>query len=67
MSPRNGGGEQQLQVAVVDKPHLAVDGRSLCGRVTVDELDLYSHSVGLLAWNGGPLQRCVHARPRSSQ
>jgi hypothetical protein len=51
--------EPRLQVAAVHKLHLAVDGRALCGRVIVDELDVYSDEAGLLAWNGGPLERCA--------
>ena len=33
---------RRVQVAAVDKLHMTVDGRTLCGLVTVDELDLYS-------------------------
>ena len=51
--------EPRLQVAAVDRLHLAVDGHALCGRVIVDELDVYSDEAGLTAWNGGPLQRCA--------
>jgi hypothetical protein len=46
--PRNA--RRRVQVAAVDKLHLTVDGRTLCGLVTVDELDLYSDDVALRAW-----------------
>ena len=61
MSARSGqrGLEPRLQVAALDRLHLAVDGRALCGRVIVDELDVYSDEAGLSAWNCGPLQRCA--------
>jgi hypothetical protein len=36
----------RLRVAAVDKLHLAVGGRALCGRVIVDELDAYSDEGG---------------------
>jgi hypothetical protein len=50
--------EQRLRVAAVDKLHLAIDGRSLCGRLEVADKDTYDDQAGLLAWNGGPLERC---------
>jgi hypothetical protein len=56
--PRNA--RRPVQVAAVDKLHLTVDGRTLCGLVTVDELDLYSDEVALRAWNIGPLEQCAH-------
>ena len=49
----------RLGVAAAGRLHLAVDGRSLCGRVMADELDLYSDGAGLRAWNTGPLERCA--------
>jgi len=52
----------RLQVAAVDKLHLTVDGRSLCGLLTVDALDVYGNDVGLRAWNGGPLEQCTQCR-----
>jgi hypothetical protein len=52
---------QQLRLGVVaaGRLHLAVDGRSLCGRVMADERDLYGDEAGLRAWNNGPLERCA--------
>jgi len=50
---------RRVQVAAVDKLHLAVDGRALCGLVTVDELDLYSDEVALRAWNTSALEQCA--------
>jgi hypothetical protein len=49
--PRRGELEPRLQVAALDRLHLAVDGRTLCGRAIVDELDVYSDEAGLTAWN----------------
>jgi len=49
----------RLQVVAVDKLHLAVDGRALCGLVIVDEVDAYGDEAGLSAWNRGPLERCA--------
>ena len=40
---------RHVHVAAVDKLHLTVDGRTLCGLLTVDELDLYSDEVALRA------------------
>ena len=48
----------RLQVAALGALHLAVDGLSLCGRVRIDEPDIYSDEAGLAVWNGGPLARC---------
>jgi hypothetical protein len=62
MRLRNGPGQnegQRLRVVAASRLHLAVDGRSLCGRLMVDELDVYRDEVGLLAWNDGPLERCA--------
>lgn len=50
---------RRVQVAAVDKLHMTVDGRTLCGLVAVDELDLYSDEVALRAWNLGPLEQCA--------
>jgi hypothetical protein len=50
---------RRVQVAAVDKLHLTVDGRTLCGLVTVAELDLYSDEVALRAWNIGRLEQCA--------
>ena len=46
----------------MDKLHLTVDGRSLCGLLTIDELDVYDDAVGLRAWNDGPLEQCSQCR-----
>ena len=43
----------------MEKLHLTVDSRSLCGLVTACELDLYSDQVALCAWNTGPLEQCA--------
>jgi hypothetical protein len=51
--------EARLAVVAAGRLHLAVDGRSLCGRVMADKRDLYSDEAGLPAWNNGPLERCV--------
>jgi hypothetical protein len=51
------GRRERLRVAALAKLHLALDGRSLCGRA-IDELDAYSDETGLRAWNDGPLERC---------
>jgi hypothetical protein len=51
-----------LRVAAVEKLHLTVDGRSLCGLLTIDELDVYDDAVGLRAWNDGPLEHCAQCR-----
>ncbi len=48
----------RLQVAALGRLHLAVDGRSLCGQVTIKEPDIYQNEAGLLAWNRGVLERC---------
>ena len=53
---------RRVQVAAVQKQHPTVDSRSLCGLVTVDELDLYSDEVALRAWNTGPLAQCAQCR-----
>jgi len=53
---------RRVQVAAVDKLHLTVDGRTLCGLLTVDELDLYSDEVALRAWNDGQLEQCSQCR-----
>jgi hypothetical protein len=50
--------KRRLQVSVVEKLHLTIDGRSLCGLVTIDESDVYDDAAGLRAWNDGPLEQC---------
>jgi hypothetical protein len=50
---------RRVQVAAVEKLHLTVNDRTLCGLVTVDRLDLYSDEAGLRAWNTGPLEQCA--------
>ncbi len=47
----------RLRVAAVDRLHLAVDGRALCGRA-IEDADVYEDDAGLPAWNDGPLERC---------
>ena len=47
-----------MQVAAVEKLHLTVSDRTLCGLVTVDQLDVHSDEAGLRAWNTGPLEQC---------
>jgi hypothetical protein len=54
-----GNDRRRLQVAAVEKLHLTVDDRTLCGFVTVDELDAYQDEAGLRAWNDGPLEQCA--------
>jgi hypothetical protein len=60
MSTRNHrrDGAPRLQVTALGALHLAVDGRRLCGRVRIDEPDIYSDDAGLAVWNDGPLARC---------
>ncbi|MGA2014973.1 MAG: hypothetical protein ABSH51_31210 [Solirubrobacteraceae bacterium] len=48
----------RLQVAALGRLHLAVDGRSLCGRVAIPEPDIYEDEAGLLAGNRDVLERC---------
>jgi hypothetical protein len=65
VSPReNDGGNDRhrVQIAAVEKLHLAVDGQTLCGLVTVDELDVYPDEAALHAWNDGPLEQCAECQ-----
>ena len=43
----------------MEKLHLTVNDRTLCGLVTVDQLDVYSDEAALRAWNNGPLEQCA--------
>ena len=54
--PRNAG--PRLKVAAVEELHLTVDYRSLCGPLTVEQIDVYQDEAGLRAWNDGPLEQC---------
>ncbi len=47
----------RLRVAAVDRLHLAVDARALCGRA-IEDADVYEDKDGLPTWNDGPLERC---------
>jgi hypothetical protein len=58
MMEQQGAGVGRLQVTSLGRVHLAVDGRTLCGRVSVDERDVYGEESGLRVWNDGPLGRC---------
>jgi hypothetical protein len=48
----------RLKVAAVGELHLTVDYRSLCGPLTVEQVDVYQDEAGLRAWNNGPLEQC---------
>ena len=37
----------------MEKLHLTVNDRTLCGLVTVDQLDVYSDEAARRAWNSG--------------
>ena len=50
---------RRVQVAAVEKLHLTVNDRTLCGLVTVDQLDVYSDEAALRAWNTGALEQCA--------
>ena len=54
-----GNDRHRVQIAAVEKLHLAVDNQTLCGLVTVDELDVYPDEAALRAWNDGPLEQCA--------
>ena len=59
VTPLEQDSRQRVQVAAVEKLHLTVNDRTLCGQVTVDQLDVYSDEAALRAWNDGPLQQCA--------
>jgi hypothetical protein len=40
----------------VEELHLTVDYRSLCGLLTVDQVDVYQDEAGLRVWNNSPLE-----------
>ncbi len=48
----------RLRVAAVDRLHMVVDGRALCGRA-IEDADVYEDKDGLPAWNDGPLEPCA--------
>ena len=55
----SGNDRHRVQIAAVEKLHLAVDNQTLCSLVTVDELDVYPDEAALRAWNDGPLEQCA--------
>jgi hypothetical protein len=57
----------RLNVAAVEELHLTVDYRSLCGLLTVEQVDVYQDEAGWRAWNNSPLEQAVNARPHSSR
>ena len=57
-----GNDRHRLQIAAVEKLHLAVDNQTLCSLVTVDELDVYPDEAALRAWNDGPLEQCAECQ-----
>ena len=59
VTPLEQDSRRRVQVAAVEKLHLTVNDRTLCGLVTVDQLDVYSDEAGLRAWNTGPLEQCA--------
>lgn len=62
VTPLEQDSRRRVQVAAVEKLHLTVNDRSLCGLVTVDQLDVYSDEAGLRAWNTGPLEQCAQCQ-----
>ena len=57
-----GNDRHRVQIAAVEKLHLAVDNQTLCSLVTVDELDVYPDEAALRAWNDGPLEQCAECQ-----
>ncbi len=62
VTPLEQDSRRRVQVAAVEKLHLTVNDRTLCGLVTVDQLDVYSDEAGLRAWNTGPLEQCAQCQ-----
>jgi hypothetical protein len=56
LRPRSIG--PRLKVAALEELHLTVDYRSLCGLLTVEQVDVYQDEAGVRAWNTGPLEQC---------
>lgn len=48
-----------LHFACIDRLHIVVDGRTLCGWGTPLESDVYADDIGLRVWNAGLLRRCA--------
>ena len=65
VTPLEQDSRRRVQVAAVEKLHLTVNDRTLCGLVTVDQLDVYSDEAGLRAWNTGPLEQCAQCAGRA--
>ena len=65
VTPLEQDSRRRVQVAAVEKLHLTVNDRTLCGLVTVDQLDVYSDKAGLRAWNTGPLEQCAQCAGRA--
>ena len=59
VTPLEEDSRRRVQVAAVEKLHVTVNDRTLCGVVTVDQLDVYSDKAALRAWNTGPLEQCA--------
>ena len=47
----------RLLVAALNRLHLVLDGRALCGQA-VEDADVYEDKAGVPAWNDGPPERC---------